>query len=64
MNNLSNLLILLFLYAILAFAEGCGNIHNAKANGTARAQYIPGPAGVSCFGIIDEQGRTVGGNCL
>jgi hypothetical protein len=46
---------------LAAFAvHGCGDI---RASGTARAELIPSPSGVTCYAIIDG-GQTVGGSCI
>jgi hypothetical protein len=43
------------------FLCGC----SAKATGTAAAIIIPAPtSGYTCFGIVDQDGKIAGGNCV
>jgi hypothetical protein len=41
------------------FSGGC----KTSANTGYRAEIVPGPAGASCFAIVDGEGKAVGGNC-
>lgn len=53
------LLFSIVLSALPLFALGCGK---SEANGIS-ATIVPGPAGVTCYAILNGAGDPVGGNC-
>lgn len=50
------------MISIALILAGCG-VFEARGSGGVYAVEIPGPNGVRCFAILNDNGETVGGNC-